>query len=128
LHTAPFDNSQFHKIWISDICFVLGKFGSLYVILLNTCWRAMGRHGTVKMTVAHGGTARVNGPCAAHSTVKHGTASTAARHSPSQCRAGTAVPRVGPARHGGHLYQLPLVMGIPPVPIKRYKLPKMSNG
>jgi hypothetical protein len=28
---------------------------SLYVILLKcSCWRAMGRHGMVKMTVAHG--------------------------------------------------------------------------
>jgi hypothetical protein len=44
-------------------------------------WRAMGRHGTVKMTVAHGRHGTGNGPCAvswvaplAHSTVRHGTA------------------------------------------------------
>jgi hypothetical protein len=36
LHTAPFDNSQFHKIWISVVCFVLDKF--VYNLLKCSCW------------------------------------------------------------------------------------------
>jgi hypothetical protein len=87
LHRTPFDNSQFHKIWISVIYFVLGKFGSLYVILLNTCWRAMGRHGTMKMTVAYERHGTGNGPCVvswaaalAHSTAARRSARVLGRH------------------------------------------------
>jgi hypothetical protein len=62
-----------------------------------------------------GGTAQVNGPCAVSwaeglvdSTVWHGTVGTA-RHVVMLCWHGTAVPRVLPTRHGGHLYSRPLV-------------------
>jgi hypothetical protein len=54
-----------------------------------------------------GGTTQVNGPCAvswaaplAHSTVRHGTASTTARRGTSQCRASMARPCRVLGRHG----------------------------
>jgi hypothetical protein len=50
--TAPFDNSHFHKIWIS--AFLLFLLIAFVALLKFLCWCAMGRHDTVKMAVAHG--------------------------------------------------------------------------
>jgi hypothetical protein len=55
LHTAPFDNSQFHKIWISVVCFVLDKFVYNFVEVFMLAWRAMpGENDCGPWTALHG--------------------------------------------------------------------------